>query len=132
MAGECDGLECCKVPVCLNFICAEATDEFKSMVRDIICDIITNCGCEPGFGCPDQTGDMVTLCYEDAEIIVPQAAVKTMLAQGATCGSCDERCCPDQTGKKIDMCLNGNTINVSRNACPGIINAGGTCGACPV
>lgn len=54
-----------------------------------------------------------------------------MLAQGATCGGCDERCCGDQTGKKVDMCLNDNTINVSRNACPGIKNAGGTCGACP-
>ena len=73
---------------------------------------------------------MVILCFNDETIEVPQSAVKTLLEQGATCGSCDNRCCPDQTGDKIDMCLNGNTINVSRNACQGILNAGGTCGPC--
>lgn len=73
---------------------------------------------------------MVTLCFNDETIEVPQGAVKTLLEQGATCGSCDNRCCPDETGDKIDMCLNGNTINVSRNACKGILTAGGTCGPC--
>ncbi|MEE9573500.1 MAG: hypothetical protein V3W20_10660 [Candidatus Neomarinimicrobiota bacterium] len=73
---------------------------------------------------------MVILCFNDETIEVPQAAVKTLLEQGATCGSCDNRCCPSEMGEKIDMCLNGNTINVSRNACQGILNAGGTCGAC--
>ena len=70
------------------------------------------------------------MCFEDETIEVPQSAVKTLLEQGATCGSCDNRCCPDETGDKIDMCLNGNTINVSRNACQGILTAGGTCGPC--
>ena len=70
------------------------------------------------------------MCFDDETIEVPQSAVKTLLAQGAICGSCDARCCPDQEGKKIDMCLNGNTINVSRNACEGILTAGGSCGPC--
>lgn len=70
------------------------------------------------------------MCYNDEMIEVPRAACKTLLEQGATCGSCAERCCPDETGEKIDMCLNGNTINVSRNACKGILNAGGACGPC--
>lgn len=70
------------------------------------------------------------MCYNDETISVPQDAVNTMRMQGATCGSCDERCCPDELGSKIDMCLNDNTINVSRNACEGILNAGGTCGPC--
>ena len=72
------------------------------------------------------------MCYEDVSIEVPQASVKTMKAQGATCGGCDERCCGDEPGEKIDMCLNDNTINVNRNACKGIKQAGGTCGPCPV
>lgn len=72
------------------------------------------------------------MCYEDDTIEVPQAAVKTMLDQGATCGGCDERCCGEEPGEKIDMCLNGVTINVDRSACDGIKQAGGTCGSCPV
>lgn len=75
---------------------------------------------------------MVILCYEGETIEVPQASVKTLLAEGASCGACGELCCPDQIGPKIDMCLNGNTINVNRSACQGIIQAGGTCGACEV
>ena len=119
--------------MCLNFICAEASDEFKIMMKDILCEILTNCDCDPEFGCPDQTGDMVILCYNDEDIEVPQAAVKEMLAQGAVCGGCDERCCSETpvVDGKIDMCLNDNTINVSVNACQGLRDsAGATCGPC--
>ena len=128
------GDECCKIPVCLEFTDVSATDEFKEKMKELFSEIFADlCGCGE-FGCPDQTGDMVILCYNGETIEVPQAAVKTLIAQGATCGGCDEVCCPDTpvVDGKIDMCLNGQTINVSTNACKGIENAGGTCGACPI
>lgn len=129
---DCSDEKCCEVPVCLNFICADATDEFKEQMKEIFCEILKDiCDCNE-FGCPDQTGEMVTLCLNGETIEVPQASVKTLLCEGAICGSCDERCCADTpiVDGKIDMCLNDNTINVSINACQGILTAGGTCGPC--
>jgi len=127
--------DCCPIDVCLNFKDVTTTPEFEEKMKDLFCRLISEACIEcPEFGCPDQTGDTVFLCYEGETIEVPQAAVKTLIAEGATCGGCDEGCCPDTPviDGKIDMCLNGKTINVSTNACKGIENAGGTCGACMV
>lgn len=41
----CSSVDCCKIPVCLEFVCVEATDDFKDQMKEIFKEIFSDlCG----------------------------------------------------------------------------------------
>ena len=87
----CSEEKCCEVPVCLKFVCAEATDEFKEMMKDIFCEILSElCDCPEVECCPDTpvVDGKIDMCLEGNTINVSVNACKGILQAGGTCGAC--------------------------------------------
>lgn len=50
--------DCCKIPVCLEFQCASATDEFKEAMKEIFSEIFNDlCNGDNGNGDNGDNGD---------------------------------------------------------------------------
>lgn len=92
MAGDCTEEKCCEVPVCLSFVCASATEEFKEQVKEIFSEILEDlCGCDGADCCPDTpvVDGKIDMCLQGHTINVAVSACKGILQAGGTCGACE-------------------------------------------
>jgi len=86
---DCSEEKCCEVPVCLNFVCVSATDEFKEQMKAIFCDILEEL-CDCGECCPDVpvVDGKIDMCLQGHTVNVAVEACKGILQAGGTCGAC--------------------------------------------
>lgn len=88
--GGCSEFDCCKIPVCLEFICVEATDEFKEQMKELFSEIFSDLCGSSAECCPDQIGEKIDMCLNGNTINVSRNACKGILQAGGTCGPCEE------------------------------------------
>lgn len=88
---DCSDKDCCKVPVCLEFVCVSATDEFKEQIKEIFCDILADiCDCNGEDCCPDTpvVDGKIDMCLDGNTVNVSVNACKGIKQAGGTCGAC--------------------------------------------